>query len=149
MKKSITGLVVVGCIVIGSIAFASGNNDSKESSPSPIAENQQIDTQKVNKEMATLTMAIMGSLKGFDVVGDIQSNYLESITVQTSLHSSDPNSNNVAKEIQETVEEVLASKEFESYKVYVEDKNGEIIHTQTEDEEITVSHKGIEDQENL
>jgi hypothetical protein len=29
----------------------------------------------------------------------------------------------------------------------VEDKNGEIIHTQTEDEEITVSHKGIEDQE--
>jgi hypothetical protein len=85
-------------------------------------------------ERHILAKQIMQGLKEFDTIGDIETDYQKSITIQTILDSSNKNTKRRATEIQEKVEKILESKELEevtrieSYKIYIKNKEGEIIN---------------------
>lgn len=86
-------------------------------------------------ELEILAKQIMQGLKEFDTIGDIETDYQKSITIQTTLDSSNKNTKRRATEIQEKViEKILESKELEevtrieSYKIYIKNKEDEIIN---------------------
>ena len=129
MKKTIIGIVVIICIVMGSIKVL---NNSKE--PIVLSQNEEItDVSADLKENTFLVKSIFEGLKGYEGIENVQANYQESLTIQTSIDSSDTNSENTAKDIHKRVKEILKSKELESiseidsYEVYVRDKDGKII----------------------
>jgi hypothetical protein len=90
-----------------------------------------VDTVKINKEMSVILENIGEGLKNYDVVGDIQLDYQELIVIQTSIDGLDKSDKEIAKEIEEKVKNVLKSEklssvsQIESYKIYIENKDGE------------------------
>ncbi|WP_096202062.1 DUF4030 domain-containing protein [Bacillus sp. FJAT-45350] len=131
MKK---GLVGIGFVVLVGIIVGSGLLFNNSEEPVASAQNEELDMSEVNKELATLTMNVMQSLNSnYEGIGDILIDYQESLTIQTSLDSEDSHSKQIAKDIQKSVEEVLDSEELDfisidSYKIYVESKDGEILN---------------------
>ncbi|MFE7064540.1 DUF4030 domain-containing protein [Sutcliffiella sp. NPDC057660] len=128
MKKSVIGIFIMVCIAVGGILLLTNNSDGQVT----FAENQLVvDPQTANKELSILTMSVMEGLKDYEVVGDIQSEYQKSITIQTSINSTDENAKNLTKEIEDRVNEIMKSEELnwlsiiESYEIYVRDKDGE------------------------
>jgi uncharacterized protein YpmB len=128
------GLVGIGIVVLVGIIVGVGLLFNKSEEPVATAQSEELDMKKVNEELSTLTMNVMQSLNGnYEGIGDIQSEYQKSLTIQTSLDSGDSNSKQIAMDIQKSVEEVLDSEELDfistdSYKIYVESKDGDIIN---------------------
>ncbi len=128
------GLVGIGFVVLVGIIVGSGLLFNNSEEPVASAQNEELDMSEVNKELATLTMNVMQSLNSnYEGIGDILIDYQESLTIQTSLDSEDSHSKQIAKDIQKSVEEVLDSEELDfisidSYKIYVESKDGEILN---------------------
>ena len=52
----------------------------------------------------------MEGLKDYDVIGNINTDYQKSITIQTSIKGSDKDAHKLAMEIEVTVNEILHSK---------------------------------------
>lgn len=80
-----------------------------------------------------LTQKLGKGLKGYDdIIGDITANYQSSITIQTSIEGSRKEAKNSAMKIEETVKQILKSKELGSlskidfYKINILNDNGEI-----------------------
>ncbi|MFE7064248.1 DUF4030 domain-containing protein [Sutcliffiella sp. NPDC057660] len=128
MKKSAIGIFIMVCIAVGAILLLTNNSEGQVT----LAEDQQVvDPQTANKELSILTMSIMEGLKDYEVVVDIQSEYQKSITIQTSINSTDANAKKLTKEIEDRVNEIMKSEELnslsriESYEIYVRDKDGE------------------------
>ena len=70
--------------------------------------------KKEQKEILHLGKTIMEGLKDYDVIGNIGTHYQKSITIHTSIKSSDKDAHKLAMEIEETVNEILHSKELNS-----------------------------------
>ena len=70
------------------------------------------DVEKIHKELLHLTSTLMAGLKNYDVIGDIEIDYQKSITIQTSMNGLDKDTHKLAREIEETVNEILHSKEL-------------------------------------
>ncbi|WP_347550039.1 hypothetical protein ABFG93_00510 [Pseudalkalibacillus hwajinpoensis] len=130
MKKSIIGLVIIVCIAFG--AYFGFNYNSEEKPNLPESE-QIVDPENIGREMSLLQLQVMEGLKDNGIVGDILTDYQESITIQTSIKSSDKDAEALKSDIEETVNEILKSEELksvskvDSYKIYVSNKDGEII----------------------
>ena len=130
MKKSIIGLGVIVCIAICAYFIFNSNAEEKAVLPD---NKQVVDPESINREISLITMEVMEGLKGNVIVGDIQTNYQESVTIQTSIESSDEDAETLKNDIEETVDGILKSEELESvskidsYKIYVSNKDGEII----------------------
>lgn len=128
LKKSIIGLVVIGCIAVCAYFVYHYNSDEKGTFPE---RNQFVDPDNISREMALITVEVMEGLKGKDVVGDIHTNYQESVTIQTFINSSDNEAAPLKSDIEETVKEILNSEELKSvsninsYKVIVESNSKE------------------------
>ncbi len=123
--------VVAAIIILGIVGTTMVMGKSKDQVSEVTVEN--VDMAGVNQEMFTLTSTIIEGLNDFDGIGDIQIDFHEKITVQTSLESSDASSIDQAIEIQKTVENILKSKELESisnidsYQIYLLDEAGDVI----------------------
>ncbi|WP_270182306.1 hypothetical protein [Alkalihalobacillus sp. CinArs1] len=89
---------------------------------------QVVDQESISREMALIMNEVMEGLKDNDVVGDIHTDYQKSVTIQTSIRSSDKNADALKSDIEETVNEILKSEELksvskvDSYKVIVDFK---------------------------
>ena len=70
--------------------------------------------KKEQKEILHLGKTIMEGLKDYDVIRNIGTHYQKSITIHTSIKSSDKDAHKLAMEIEETVNEILHSKELNS-----------------------------------
>ncbi|WP_377891842.1 hypothetical protein [Alkalihalobacillus sp. R86527] len=125
MKKSIIGLGVIVCLAVCAYFVFTYNSEEKVALPDST---QVVDHESINREMSLITMEVMEGLKGNDVVGDITTDYQKSVTIQTSIKSSDKNADALKSDIEETVNEILKSEELksvskvDSYKVIVDFK---------------------------
>ena len=87
-----------------------------------------------NKELSHLTSTLMQGLKDYDVVGNIGTHYQKSITIHTSIKGSVKNAQELAMEIEETVNEILQSKELnsvsriDSYEIKILNTNGKVVN---------------------
>ena len=123
MKKSLIGIVIVVCVVIGAILFV--NNSTDETVP---------DTEKINRELIILMQSMQEGLKDNKEFVTVKTEYQKTITIETAISSSDKNANELAKGIEESVEEILKSKELnsvtkiKSYKIVVQDSDGNTIN---------------------
>ncbi|MGB5946226.1 hypothetical protein [Paenisporosarcina sp.] len=87
-----------------------------------------------NKELSHLTSTLIQGLKDYDVVGNIGTHYQESITIHTSIKGSVKNAQELAMEIEETVNEILQSKELnsvsriDSYEIKILNTNGKVVN---------------------
>jgi hypothetical protein len=132
LKKSFIAIGIVVIMIGGIIGITTFVSESEETTA--LIQSEEFDVQKANQELSAITMNVMKSLNdNFDGIGDIFSEYQKSLTIKTSLDGAEASSKEVALEIQKSVEEVLESEELEfvstdSYKIYVESKDGEIIN---------------------
>lgn len=81
-------------------------------------------------EFNKVLMNVLKGLSDYDVVGDISSEYQKSITIKTSISSSNTKAKKLAKEIEEKVAEIIKTdgvSNFDSYEIYVNNKDGSII----------------------
>ncbi|MEK3979001.1 hypothetical protein MKY37_07850 [Psychrobacillus sp. FSL K6-2836] len=85
-------------------------------------------TEEVNKELLHLTSTLMKGLKSFDVFEKINAEYQKSITIHTSIESSDKDAHKLALEIEEIVNEILLSKELNSLS-YIDTYDIKILNT--------------------
>ena len=91
------------------------------------------DVEKIHKELLHLTSTLMAGLKNYDVIGDVEIEYQKSITIQTSMNGLDKDTHKLAREIEETVNEILHSKELisvshiDSYEIKILNTKGEEI----------------------
>ncbi|MCK1999638.1 hypothetical protein MPH47_20840 [Psychrobacillus psychrodurans] len=90
--------------------------------------------KKEQKEILHLGKIIMEGLKDYDVIGNIGTHYQKSITIHTSIKSSDKDAHKLAMEIEETVNEVLHSKELNSvshidlYEIKILNVKGKVVN---------------------
>ncbi|WP_026023037.1 DUF4030 domain-containing protein [Paenisporosarcina sp. TG20] len=87
-----------------------------------------------NKENLHLSSALIEGLKDYDVLGNINTEYLKSITIHTSIKGSDNDAHKLAMEIEETVNEILHTKELnsvshiDSYEIKILNINGKVVN---------------------
>ena len=92
------------------------------------------EVKNINKELLHLTSALMEGLKDYDVFGNINTEYQKSITIHTSIEGSDKDAHKLAIEIEETVNEILHSKELnsvphiDSYEIKILNANGKVVN---------------------
>ena len=92
------------------------------------------ENENINKELLHLTSTLMEGLKNYDVIGNINTDYQKSITIQTSIKGSDKDAHKLAMEIEETVNEILHSKELnsvshiDSYEIKILNTNGKEVN---------------------
>ncbi|MCM3358769.1 DUF4030 domain-containing protein [Psychrobacillus sp. MER TA 171] len=96
------------------------------------------ETENINKELSHIASSLMEGLKHNDVFGNInteyQNEYEKSITIQTSIKGSDKDAHKLAMEIEETVNEILHSKELnsvsniDSYKIIILNAKGKVVN---------------------
>lgn len=90
--------------------------------------------KKEHKELLHLGKTLMEGLKGYGVIGDIGFHYQKSITIQTSFKASDKDAHKLAIEIEETVNEILHSKELnsisriDSYEIIIVNTHGKVVN---------------------
>ncbi|RSL30704.1 DUF4030 domain-containing protein [Salibacterium salarium] len=129
MNKSVAGIAIV--IVGGIILFSTMAYTEKEQTS---AQTEELDMHAVNEELGSLTIKMKEGLNDYEEIGDIKTEYQQSLTVQTSIESTDPNAENAAQNIRKDAENLLKSEEFktvsnrDSYKIYVENDSGKIIN---------------------
>jgi hypothetical protein len=86
----------------------------------------------INQELLNLTHVLWESLrKEYDFVNDINVNYQTSITIQTSIKSSEKAAHKLAMKMEETVHEIIQLNDFmsvDSYKVHILDAKGNLIN---------------------
>ena len=86
------------------------------------------------KELPHLTKTLVEGLKDYDVIGNIGTDYQKSITIHTSIKGSDKDAHKLAMEIEETVNEILHSKELnsvphiDSYEIKILNAKGEVVN---------------------
>ncbi|MDQ0482153.1 hypothetical protein [Guptibacillus hwajinpoensis] len=130
MKKRIIGFVILFCIAIGLYLVFNYNSEEKATFPET---KQLVDPERISRELALITNEVMEGLKSNNLVGDIHTDYQESVTVQTSISSSDKKAQTLKNDIEETVDEIMKSdklkavSKIKSYQIYVSNKDGEII----------------------
>lgn len=87
-----------------------------------------------HKELSHLISPLMEGLKVYDVIGDINTEYQKSINIQTSIKGSDKDAHKLAMEIEETVNEILHSKELnsvshiDSYEIKILNAKGKVVN---------------------
>ena len=87
-----------------------------------------------HKELQHLTSTLMEGLKDYDVIGNINTDYQKSITIHTSIKGSDKDGHKLAMEIEETINEILHSKELDSvphidsYEIKILNAKGEVVN---------------------
>lgn len=92
------------------------------------------EVKNINKELLHLTSTLMEGLKDYDVLGNINTDYQKSITIQTSIKSLDKDALKLAREIEEKVNVILHSNELNSvsridlYKVFILDTKGKVVN---------------------
>ena len=90
--------------------------------------------RKQQKEILHLGKTLMEGLKDYSVIGDIGTEYQKSITIHTSIKGSDNDPHKLAMEIEETVNEILQSKELNSvsqiysYEIKILNANGKVVN---------------------
>ena len=90
--------------------------------------------KKEQKEILHLGKTIMEGLKDYEVIGNIDTHYQKSITIHTSLKGSDKDAHKLAMEIEETVNEILHSKELnsvshiDSYEIKILNVKGKVVN---------------------
>ena len=90
--------------------------------------------KKEQKEILHLGKTIIEGLKDYDVIGNIGTDYKKSITIHTSIKSSDKDAHKLAMEIEETVNEILHSKELNSvshidlYEIKILNVKGKVVN---------------------
>ncbi|QUG40268.1 hypothetical protein KD050_13270 [Psychrobacillus sp. INOP01] len=92
------------------------------------------EVKNINKELVHLTSTLMTGLKVYDEIGNINTDFQKSITVQTSIKGLNKDALKLAIEIEETVNEILHSKELnsishiDSYEVFILNTKGEVVN---------------------
>ncbi|MFB5089385.1 DUF4030 domain-containing protein [Psychrobacillus sp. PGGUH221] len=96
------------------------------------------ETENINKELSHIASTLMEGLKDYDVFGNInteyQNEYQKSITIQTTIIGSDKDAHKLAMEIEETVNEILHSKELnsvsniDSYEINILNAKGKVVN---------------------
>ncbi|KQL33695.1 DUF4030 domain-containing protein [Psychrobacillus sp. FJAT-21963] len=96
------------------------------------------ETENINKELSHIASTLMEGLKDYDVFGNInteyQNEYQKSITIQTTIIGSDKDAHKLAMEIEETVHEILHSKELnsvsniDSYEIKILNAKGKVVN---------------------
>ncbi|TKD72314.1 DUF4030 domain-containing protein [Pseudalkalibacillus hwajinpoensis] len=129
MKKVVIGFMIICCVAIGVFLVINYNSEK-----ATLPEGQHMmDREMVSREMTLITMNVKEALKDNDVVGDIHTNYQESVTIQTSIKSSDKNAEDLKNDIEKTVAEIMKSDELktlsniDTYEIYVTNEDGEIM----------------------
>jgi flagellar basal body-associated protein FliL len=133
LKKSLITIGIVVIVIGGVIGISTFVSDSEEIAA--LAQSEVIDVQKASQELSAITMNVMKSLnENYDGIGDILSEYQKSLTIKTSLDGTEASSKEIALEIQKSVNNVLKSEELDfvseidSYKIFIESKDGDIIN---------------------
>lgn len=92
------------------------------------------EVKNINKELLHLTSTLMTGLKVYDVIGNINTDFQKSITVQTSIKGLNKDALKLAIEIEETVNKILHSKELnsvshiDSYEIFILNTKGEVVN---------------------
>ncbi|MBK3493703.1 hypothetical protein JFL43_02285 [Viridibacillus sp. YIM B01967] len=92
------------------------------------------ENKNIHKELHHLTSTLMEGLVVYDVIGDINTDYQKSITIQTSIKGSDKDAPKLAMAIEETVNEILHSKELDSvshiasYEIKILNTDGKVVN---------------------
>ena len=92
------------------------------------------EVENINKELVHLTSTLMEGLKDYDVFGNINAEYQKSITIHTSIKSSDKDAHKLALEMEETANEILHSNELnsvshiDSYEIKILNVKGEVVN---------------------
>ncbi|KHF39384.1 hypothetical protein [Halalkalibacter okhensis] len=133
MKKGLIASGIVAIMIVGGIGITTFVSDSDDTTA--VAQSEEFDMQKVNQELSAITMNVMESLnENYDGIGDILSEYQKSLTIKTSLDATEESSKEIALEIHKVVKDVLESGELDfvsnidSYEIFVESKDGDIIY---------------------
>ncbi|TQR19400.1 DUF4030 domain-containing protein [Psychrobacillus vulpis] len=91
--------------------------------------------KNINKELLLLTKTLMEGLKeDYEVIENINTDSLTSITIHTSIKGLDKDAHKLAMEIEETVNEILHSKELnsvshiDSYEIRILNAKGEVVN---------------------
>jgi hypothetical protein len=90
--------------------------------------------KKEQKEILHLGKTLMEGLKYYDLIGNIGTHYQKSITIDTSIKGSNKDAHKLAIEIEETVNEILHSKELnslsriDSYEIKILNTNGKVVN---------------------
>jgi len=90
--------------------------------------------KKEHKELQHLSKNLMEGLKGYEVIVNIGTNYQKSITIHTLIKGSDKDAHKLAMEIEETVNEILHSKELnsvsniDSYEIKILNTKGKVVN---------------------
>lgn len=90
--------------------------------------------KKEQKEILHLGKTLMEVLKDNNVIGDIGTEYQKSITIHTSIKGSENDAHKLAMEIEETVKQILHSKELNSvsqiysYEIIILNANGKVVN---------------------
>ena len=97
-----------------------------------------VETENINKELSHIALSLMEGLKHNDLFENINTEYQnefeKSITIQTSIKGSDKDAHELAMEIDETVNEILHSRELnsvsniDSYKIIILNINGKVVN---------------------
>lgn len=138
-------------IVVGDEEYFNSVNNDMESIAKSVIKSSQLKDYKIvferwdllgipkefNKDINEshhLAKLLIESLKDYEVVLNININYQKSITIHTSIKSSDKDVHKLTKKIEETVSKILHSKELnsvsyiDSYEIKIVDSNGHIIN---------------------
>ncbi len=90
--------------------------------------------KKEQKEILHLGKTITEGLKDYNVIGNIGTHYQKFITIHTSIKGSDKDAHKLAMEIEETVNEILQSKELnsvshiDSYEIKIFNVKGKVVN---------------------
>ncbi|MBE3102966.1 MAG: DUF4030 domain-containing protein [Bacilli bacterium] len=128
MKKSLIGIVIVICVVIGASWFVNNSSDKT------VVTTVNPDTEKINRELVFLMQSLQDGLKDNKEFVYVRTEYQKAITIETAINSSDKNAKELAKGIEKSVNEILKSKELnsvskiESYKIIVENSDGQTVN---------------------
>lgn len=130
MKK--TKIIMVGaaisCLMLGSFVIFSDNNKSNKSEAAT-TNSTEIDAKAAQIETMSIGQAVQEELSNYEGIGDIIVDFQQSVTIQTSIDSSDPNAESLAKDIAKKVEDLLKSQKLksvskvDSYKVIVQSED--------------------------
>ncbi|MEC2073351.1 hypothetical protein [Alkalihalophilus marmarensis] len=73
-----------------------------------VLEHTEFDSQLAHQEMVSISEAVMNALADYEIIGDVQINYQESISITTSEDQS------IAEEMQNEILQALNSEELSS-----------------------------------
>ncbi|MDV2883645.1 hypothetical protein RYX45_00530 [Alkalihalophilus pseudofirmus] len=105
MKKRI---IAVGAGAILTTAIIVSTIFSDPPVEDVVLEHTEFDSQLAHQEMVSISEAVMNALADYEIIGDVQINYQESISITTSEDQS------IAEEMQNEILQALNSEELSS-----------------------------------